>query len=304
MTPLVEELAYVVLDTADLDAWTRFAQDILGFEAVRDGANLRLRMDARPYRYLVRQSEGERLPILGWQVADAVTLDTVSGRLGDLGLEVSRLDEAALLARRADGGVRFRCRNGIDHELVHGLGPLSSFVPPGDVTGYVTSPGGLGHVVWSVPDVEAMDRLMIDAFRMTLREDIPTPAGQGHFYGCNARHHSLAVFSAPALRLEHLMVEMADLDDVGRAMDQVSSRAEYEMLQPLGRHRTDHMVSFYVRTPSGFGMEVGYGGLLCDERWADVRDSSRRRPWGHGTAMRAHHKGTTASAPRQQEEHA
>ena len=85
------------------------------------------------------------------------------------------------------------------------------------------------------------------------------------------------------------MVEMQDLDDVGCAMDRAED-AEYPISQPLGRHRTDHMVSFYLETPSGFGMEIGCGGVQCGDDWPLVRDKSRRRPWGHGAVMRRHHQ--------------
>ena len=297
----VDELAYIVLETVDVEAWVRYAQGVLGFEVVRDGASVRLRMDSRPFRYLLRKGKTDGLPILGWQVADAENLEWVVARVRQLDLDVVPLDRVELRDRHAAAGVRLTCRNGITFELAYGLTAAEPFSSRGDVTGFVTSSGGLGHVVWTVPDVEEMDRLMIDAFGMSLRENILTPLGTGHFYGCNPRHHSLAVLSGPTLRLEHLMVEMKELDDVGRAMDRAED-AGYMIPQPLGRHRTDHMVSFYVQTPNGFGMEIGFDGLLCGDDWNEVRESSRLRPWGHGHAMRTHQKAlaavTSHQAPR------
>jgi 2,3-dihydroxybiphenyl 1,2-dioxygenase len=295
MTSLVEELAYVVVDTTDVFGWERFARKLLGAEAVRDGGTLRLRLDERPYRWLIRTAEKNALPVLGWRVADAAILDLIATKLLKLGHDVASLNRTDLSLRDLTGAVRFRCHNGIQHEVAHDRQVDRPFVPPGDVTGFVTRPGGLGHAVWSIPDVPAMDRLMLEAFGMSLREDILTPAGPGHFYGCNARHHSLAVFTAPALRIEHLMAEMRGLDDVGRAMDRAID-VECDILQPLGRHRTDQMVSFYVRTPNGFGMEIGCGGILVGHDWEQVREGSRKRPWGHGAAMRAHHKKSTDAA--------
>lgn len=284
----VEELAYVVIDTADIDGWVAFA-DVLGLAAVRDASGARLRMDARPFRYLVRRGVAEALPTLGWRVANAVALSNVSARVADLGLSPAPLTNAALEERGVHGGFRFRCHNGIDHEVVHGIEDGDPFTPMSDVTGFVTSPGGLGHAVWTVPDVDAMDRLILDAFGMALREDIRTPTGVGHFYGCDPRHHSLAVISGPELQIVHLMAEMQEVDDVGRAMNRFAE-AGYELLEPLGRHRTDHMLSFYAKTPAGFGMEVGCDGVLCGDDWAEVREANRRRPWGHGAAMRQHQK--------------
>ncbi len=295
MASLIDELSYIVFDTVDIEAWRRFASDVLGFEVAGDAATLRLRMDGRPFRCLVQQGETESLPIVGWRISDASTLKILLSRLSDADMCVEDLDASDLATRQVDGGIRFRCHNGIQHEIVYGPAQCESFTPMGDVSGFITSLGGMGHVVWSTPDMEQMDRLMLDIFAMTLREDISTPAGQGHFYGCNPRHHSMAVFSAPVLSLQHIMVEMNEIDDVGRAMDRVSD-LEYEMLQPLGRHRTDHMLSFYVKTPNGFGMEIGCGGVLCDDNWSEVRSANRRRPWGHGAAMHTHRKKFPAPA--------
>src|SRR3546814_9530073 len=64
----------------------------------------------------------------------------------------------------------------------------------------------------------------------------------------------------------------------------------HKLLQPLGRHRTDHMVSFYVETPSGFGMEIGFDGVLCGDDWIEQREHRRRRAWGHGAALRNHQR--------------
>src|SRR3546814_12159753 len=76
---------------------------------------------------------------------------------------------------------------------------------------------------------------MLGALGMTLREEISAPHLQGHFYGCTPRHHSLAAFGDRQLHLEHVMVEMNELDDVGRAMDRCEVLGP-KLLHPLGRH--------------------------------------------------------------------
>lgn len=293
MTSLINELAYVVIEGADLDAWARFGEHLLGFEVRRNGDALTMKMDGRAQRYLILAGGGSAYPTLAWEIADAQAFTLVQNRLKALGIETTRLSEEEIRIRQADGGVRFVCRNGISHELVYGLVGEGAFQSSGDVTGFVTGRGGVGHTAWMIPNVDAMDELMLGAFEMSLREDISAPAMRGHFYGCNQRHHSLAAFGDKPLQLEHLMVEMAELDDVGRAMDRCEMLG-YKLLQPLGRHRTDHMVSFYVETPSGFGMEVGFNGVLCGDDWIEHREERRRRPWGHGAAIRNHQREAAA----------
>jgi len=296
MTSMIDELCYVVFDTDNIEAWGRFATNILGFETIADSGAIKLRMDSRSFRYIIRQGLSSSLPVVGWQTADAASVDVLASRLAVEEIASDPLDTAELATRQVAGGIRFRCHNGIHHEVVFGPLHLGAFAQVGDVSGFRTAAGGMGHIVWSIPDVAAMDRLMLDIFGMALREDISTPVGQGHFYGCNPRHHSLAVFSAPQLSLEHVMVEMNDIDDVGRAMDRARD-LDYDIIQPLGRHRTDHMLSFYVRTPGGFGMEIGCDGVLCGDNWSEIRSSSRRRPWGHGAAMHTHRKKFSAVSP-------
>jgi 3,4-dihydroxy-9,10-secoandrosta-1,3,5(10)-triene-9,17-dione 4,5-dioxygenase len=294
MAAMIEELAYVVVAGADLNAWARFGEELLGCFASRSGTTLALKMDDRPFRYLVSELPGSAFPTLGWRVSDAAAMARAAMRVEALGLAVSPIPQSELATRGAGGGLRFLCRNGITHEIVHDVRGHSTFRPAADVTGFVTGGGGMGHTAWLVPDVASMDALMIDALGMSLREDISTPTMRGHFYGCNQRHHSLAAFGDKPLHLEHLMAEMNELDDVGRAMDRCEVLG-YKVLQPLGRHRTDHMVSFYVETPSGFGMEIGFNAVLCGDDWAEQREGRRKRAWGHGAAVRNHQREATSA---------
>jgi 3,4-dihydroxy-9,10-secoandrosta-1,3,5(10)-triene-9,17-dione 4,5-dioxygenase len=69
---------------------------------------------------------------------------------------------------------------------------------------------------------------------------------------------------------------------VGRAYDKCRDGAA-TLVNTLGRHSNDQMLSFYVRTPSGFDLEYGCFGLQVDEdRWEAVE---HRYPveswWGH-----------------------
>jgi 3,4-dihydroxy-9,10-secoandrosta-1,3,5(10)-triene-9,17-dione 4,5-dioxygenase len=108
------------------------------------------------------------------------------------------------------------------------------------------------------------------------------------FFGCNPRHHSLAVAPIPAASgLIHLMIEVESLDDVGRAMDRCQ-RNGAPLVSSLGRHANDFMVSFYLRTPSGFDIEYGTGGLVLDEATWVARQTTAHSLWGHRFASGMH----------------
>jgi catechol 2,3-dioxygenase-like lactoylglutathione lyase family enzyme len=103
------------------------------------------------------------------------------------------------------------------------------------------------------------------------------------FYHCNPRHHSLALARAPfelPQRLHHLMVEVADRDDVGLAFDRAWN-AGCDIASGLGHHPNDRMFSFYVTSPAGFQVEVGHGARLVTERWDENRRYDRISTWGH-----------------------
>ena len=49
----------------------------------------------------------------------------------------------------------------------------------------------------------------------------------------------------------------------------------------LGTHTNDRMTSFYVRTPSGFEIEYGCGGVIVDDASWVVQSYDAQSVWGH-----------------------
>ena len=95
-------------------------------------------------------------------------------------------------------------------------------------------------------------------------------------------------------RLNHFMVEVNALDDVGTALDIFQQRGI--PADQLGKHTNDWMVGFYASTPSGFRVEYGWNGRLIgrEEDW-QVQHYRAPSLWGHGAAPApAQSQGTTA----------
>jgi hypothetical protein len=76
------------------------------------------------------------------------------------------------------------------------------------------------------------------------------------------------------------MLQTIDMDDVGRALDRAAA-AGLTITSSLGRHTNDRMTSFYVRTPSGFDVEYGWGGLEVDDDHWTVTSYDATSLWGH-----------------------
>jgi 3,4-dihydroxy-9,10-secoandrosta-1,3,5(10)-triene-9,17-dione 4,5-dioxygenase len=145
----------------------------------------------------------------------------------------------------------------------------------------------MGHVVIPAADSAAALAFYAGVLGFRLRDtmEFGSPPMTMRFLGCNPRHHSLALapIAAPS-GLVHLMVEVATLDDVGRALDRCVRRGG-KLSASLGRHANDLMTSFYVRTPGGFDIEYGTGGLQVDDATWVARRTGAISLWGHSFAQ-------------------
>jgi hypothetical protein len=81
-------------------------------------------------------------------------------------------------------------------------------------------------------------------------------------------------------RIHHFMVQASDMNDVGLAYDRCLNAGVPIMMGP-GHHPNDQMFSFYCVTPSGFGLEFGWGGIVIDDANWEVRTYSQPSDWGH-----------------------
>jgi 3,4-dihydroxy-9,10-secoandrosta-1,3,5(10)-triene-9,17-dione 4,5-dioxygenase len=289
---LVRSLGYLRVESTDVPAWQEFGPKVLGMAPGRGPAadSLYLRMDALPARIVVTPGSRDRLVASGWEVADFAALARLREVLEGAGVAVKAIDDlgdrrvAEAFTVDDPGGNRleFFCGAALDTR------PFAS--PAG--TAFVTGDQGMGHIVLPAADDAATLRFYTEVLGFQLRDSmrlhpemIGLPPGGDplwmRFLGCGPRHHSVALAPIPApTGLIHLMVETGSLDDVGRAIDRCG-RHKAPMISTLGRHANDEMVSFYVRTPSGFDIEYGYGGLTVDERTWVARETTAHSVWGH-----------------------
>jgi hypothetical protein len=79
------------------------------------------------------------------------------------------------------------------------------------------------------------------------------------------------------------MLQLRSIDDVGATMYLVQDQG-IEIAATLGRHTNDHMLSFYMRTPSGFEIEYGWGGREVDDASWHVQTHHAPSIWGHRRA--------------------
>jgi 3,4-dihydroxy-9,10-secoandrosta-1,3,5(10)-triene-9,17-dione 4,5-dioxygenase len=288
----VRALGYVVVQSAEVDTWRGYAENVLGMQAqdATDGA-LYVKMDERDFRYLIVPGEADRYFASGWELADAAAFDDAIRRLERAGVEPIRASAQEAALRRVQAMVWCTDPSGNRHEFFWGVrADFRRFVSPLGVPGFVTGAMGLGHAVLPAPQFDATDTFLRDVlgfelsdiFRVRFTDDPAEPEKRIHFLHCrNARHHSLAIMDlAVPSGCIHVMAEVDSMDEVGRALDRVAAH-NVKLSATLGRHCNDHMVSFYMKTPSGFDMEYGYGGLTVDWTQHNVYEATRVSLWGH-----------------------
>lgn len=286
----IRALGYVRIRATDLTAWRTFAYETIGFAEGTgpESEAVYLRMDERHARMVIVPSEVDEVESVGWEVADGMGLSRVRSAVEDAGVGVKDLTDEQCEVRRVEAGIAFEAPGRTPVEVFHGSRLDHSPVATPYAHRFVTGALGMGHVVVPVADTDASFAFHREVLGFRSRGAFAFPGGEEgttriRFMGVNPRHHSLAIMPSPRLHapaLVHIMVEMETLDEVGRALDRVM-RAGYHLSSTLGRHTNDKMVSFYVRTPGGWDLEVGCEGYLVDDDTYSAEEISADSYWGH-----------------------
>lgn len=286
----VKRLAYIQIETEDVAAWTDFGREVLACEVVAgsNDAEARLRVDDRPWRIHLSRGARNDIVVLGLEVDNLADLEAIHRRLEAAGHAVRVGTPEACKARGVQALRCFDDPAGLAVELCCGslMRPQHPFHAPVAHGGFVTDGQGLGHVMLVVENVAEVHDFYCGLLGFVTSDYVSTADYGGRkgdfvFMRCNERHHSLAIGYLPiGRRLGHLMLQVREFDDVGRALDRVH-RHGAKQTRALGRHINDRMFSFYVQSPSGAQIEYGWGGLEVDEDSHEVRTYDVTSAWGH-----------------------
>ncbi len=294
----VKSLGYVTIETAGPREWDRFLTNVVG--AMRapdaaDGAAL-YRLDERMFRFRIEQGARERLVAAGYEVEDAAALDRLASAIRAAGRPVAMLDDDAASVRGAVGMIRTSDPAGNPIEFFHGDSRAGTlFVSPAGVPAFVTGALGMGHAVLSAPNFDETVAFYCDVIglgktdmpRFYFNGGPPDDSGVGFafLHAGGGRHHSLAVGEGPVppSGCVHLMVELPNLTEVGKAHDRMRHEGFAETAT-LGRHVNDETIGFYVQTPAGFDLEIGCEGLVIDPAQWVTTQHEQISVWGHAWA--------------------
>lgn len=287
----ISGLAYVVAETTDLAQWKKYAEGVLGMmTAPSPDGGLYVRMDERQFRFAVQPGARNAYVVSGWEVTTRADFDAALRVLNDAGVDVVMGDAAHCRLRCVQQVAAFKDPSGNRHELVWGFrSDFAHFASPAGVSRFVTGNIGMGHTVLPAPDFDKTVAFFTQVMGFGLSDLLNfQPGGPDgpnlpiHFFHCNnARHHSLALAAFPVESgCVHVMVEVENMPEVGRAMDRMQAH-QVQQTATLGQHTNDRMTSFYMRSPSGFDIEYGYGGAVIDWQEHVVHEFTRVSLWGH-----------------------
>lgn len=319
----IKSVAYIGIGAADPQAWLRFGTEVLGMMPARavpgagwgipgqpraagadsgvgaDGS-VYLKMDERQWRIAVHPDSSERgLLYLGLEVDGALAFEQAVRELREQQIDVRIGSDDEAYAKAVAGIAFLRDPSGNGLELFHGATRDYSFRSPYLGQQFVAGHLGVGHCNLFVDRQAACFDFYTRVLGFRLSDYIRFSRDVSlQFLRCNARHHSIAMVDMGGINgLQHMLVELRSIDDVGRVLDR-AKRAGIEISSSLGRHRNDGMLSFYMRTPGGFDIEIGCDGLLLDETWT-ANEFCEGDVWGHdglveavqrtGESMRARH---------------
>ncbi|TCK27642.1 VOC family protein [Pseudonocardia endophytica] len=274
-------LGYVVVESQRLTAWNRFGADAIGLHVdAPDRDHLRLRLDDRPCRFLIRRGPDEDVTAAGWEVDDHATFEEILHRVHAAGLPVTEgTDEQAAL-RGVERLWRFPGPKGIATEIFTRARTATDPLRMQN-SAFVTGHSGMGHLAITTRHPEQLHTYWNNLLDLRLTDRITERVGPAmlniRFLRAGERHHSIALANVAGLpidpirtRVQHINIQVARLEDLLAAHHRVTELG-FAMAWSVGQHTNDRELSFYCVTPSGFELEVGWNPVVItperEEHW-------------------------------------
>ena len=279
-------VGYLGFAVPDPDAWRAFATSVIGLMPApappKREDTIYLKGDERQWRVALHQAEQAGLSYVGLELGSQMAFEAAQERLAQLDIPAMRGSADEIEARGIRDFVYVCDPSGVRVELYWGPTVDGGFVSPAGVPQFVAGELGFGHYVLLVPDLEQSMAFYRNVLGMKLTDYVIIgPNMSVQFLRCTPRHHSVALTAVgPISALHHVAFEVTDIDQVGYALER-ATRAGCPITATLGRHKNDRMLSFYMRSPAGFEIEIGCGGRLVDDATWVVSHLAGGDEWGH-----------------------
>ena len=285
------KLGYVIAESNRFDDWIRFMQKCLGLHlAEQTDQQLSFRIDDYQKRFIVQRGDAEDVTHIGFQVANQQVLEQILGRFDSREIEYAQGTHSEALQRGIQNFWYLKGPKGIQLELfieaIKTDQPLNMLA-----SGFYTADSGMGHIAITSRKPEKMIRFWQEFFDARLTDTIEQKINgvtlDVTFLRLNERHHSIAVAQTRGVHLDpirtaiqHMNLQVLDIEDVTMAYQRCKDNG-FPVAWEVGQHTNDREVSFYVPSPSGFEIELGWAPIKIDETtWKPVKHTSIS-VWGH-----------------------
>jgi 2,3-dihydroxybiphenyl 1,2-dioxygenase len=292
-------LGYLVVESARLTDWNRFAADAIGLhvdELTRD--TLRLRLDDRECRFLVQRGAAEDITAIGWEIDDHETFEVVARRVTAAGLPVTEGTPQEAALRGVERLWRFPGPKGIATEVFTRARTTAEPLRMRNEA-FVTGRCGMGHLAITTTRPEQLHTYWNNLLDLRLTDRVTERVGPAllriRFLRSGERHHSIALAAVrtgggAGLRVDpvrtavqHVNIEVARLEDLLASFHRVTDLG-FAMAWSVGQHTNDRELSYYCITPSGFELEVGWNPVVItperEETW-EPGHYQAISDWGH-----------------------
>jgi 3,4-dihydroxy-9,10-secoandrosta-1,3,5(10)-triene-9,17-dione 4,5-dioxygenase len=280
-------IAYLGLDVPDLAAWRRFAAEVVGFQVLdvapdADTTVLRCKADERQWRVALHGADRAGIRYVGFDALDEEGFTRAVAHLEATGTACTSGTADEVASRAVRDFVWCTDPTGVRIEICWGPTIDGGFVSPVGVPRFVGGPLGFGHYVLLTDDLDASMAFYTRVLGFRLTDYVLLGPGMSvQFLRCTARHHSVALTAVGPIRgVHHVAFEVDGIDQVGYALER-ATKAGVPITATLGRHKNDRMLSFYMRSPAGFEVEIGCDGRLVDDATWVVNHFTGGDEWGH-----------------------
>jgi 2,3-dihydroxybiphenyl 1,2-dioxygenase len=284
-------MGYLLAESDKLTEWERFTRNGLGLHVEcldRDVLNCRIDQHAR--RLIIRKGPAEDVVAIGWQLSDESALQLALDRLSSKQINVESVDGDEAELRGVSRFWRVKGPKGLSTEFFVNA-KLTDQALKMTASGFYTAECGMGHVAISTRNPQAMQAFWMDIFDARLSDHIEERIDGVNldltFLRLNPRHHSIATAATKGIRLNplskqihHMNLQANSLDDVTQGYLRCRAMG-YDIANAIGQHPNDKELSFYVVSPSGFEIEIGWNPLLVDEATWQPTVHRGISLWGH-----------------------
>lgn len=240
-TPLITSVCYVRLAVRELQASARFVADIFGLQRVAEqGGEIAFRSDDR-YRTVSLANNASDAASIGIEVWDDKALDTIGGRLADLGFAVKQAEPAECRRRYVQSALLAEDASMNRIDLV--VRPSRSgrrYFPSRDA----------GILQFHSVGIRTTDHARDLAFWKAIGAEASDWVGDIAYLRIDGMHHRIALYPSNHNGLLYSAFEVEGLDQVMQN-SYFMQESQIKIVQGPGRQAASRQIFLHVEGPDG-----------------------------------------------------